>query len=149
MKRSNKGLSTIIATLIIIMLAFVAVALLWFVIKNLITGGTGQLDLTSKCLEVNVKPTKINNTIGNTYQVTLLRTGGVDEISGVKLIFSNAESETNFIADVSGNMANLEIKTVNVTVQDVTNPNKVESVVYFIDSRGNQQYCQNGESLEF
>lgn len=150
MKRvDNKGLSTIIATLIIILLVFVAVTILWFSIRNLISGGTGQIDLSAKCIDTSVKPMKVNNTNGSIYQVTVLRESGDDEIGGIKLIFTNEDSDANFIQDVSGNIGILEVKTVNVTVTGVSNPNKVEAVVYFLDNKGNDQYCQSGESFSF
>ncbi len=147
--KNKNALSTIVATLIIILLVFVAVALLWVVIKNLLTGGTDQLDLTSKCLEIEVTPTKINDTSPGVYSVTVLRNGGEDEIGGIKLIFTSESADTNYIEDVPGNIENLRLATVSVTVQDVSNPDKVEAVVYFLDNSGNQQLCQGGGSLDF
>ena len=148
-KKNKKGLSTIVATLIIILLVFVAVAILWVVIRNLLTSGTGNLDLTSKCLETEVMPTKINNTSPGVYQVTVLRNSGEDEIGGIKLIFTSESAESNYIEDVPGNIEALRLITVPVTVQGISNPDKVEAVAYFNDKSGNQQLCQGGESLEF
>lgn len=146
-KVNQKGLSTIVATLIIILLVFVAAAILWVVIRNLVSGGTGQLDLTSKCLETEVRPTKVNMTSPGVYQVTVLRNSGEDEIGGIKLIFTSESEDVNYIHDVPGNIESLRLATVVVTVQDVTNPDKVEAVVYFNDDSGNQQLCQNGFSF--
>lgn len=150
MKRlNNKGLSTIIATLIIILLVFVAVAILWVVVRGFISGGTGQLDLSSKCIDSIVTPTKVNNTATGVYQVTVFRERGEDEIGGIKLIFTGEAENANYIQDVPGNIPALSLTTVDVTIQDVTDPDKVEAVIYYVDGSGNQQYCQGGESLEF
>jgi hypothetical protein len=148
MKGDKKGLSTIVATLLIILLVFVAIGLVWVVVRNLVQGGSDSVSLTSKCLDTQVTPTKVNFSAG-VYNVTLLRSSGDDEIGGVKLIFSDEEGNSNFIYDVVGNMESLSIKTVPVIVQDVTSPNSVQVVVYFIDSSGNQQLCQTPEELNF
>ena len=146
---NRKGMSTVIATLIIILLVFVAAAILWVVIRNLVTGGSSQLDLTSKCLDTEVVPTKINLTSPGVYQVTVLRNSGDDEIGGIKIIFTSESGDVNYIHDAPGDIENLRLKTETVTVQDVTNPDKIEVVVYFNDKSGNQQMCQGGSSLEF
>lgn len=148
MKRGTKGLSTIVATLIIILLVFVAVGIVWVVVRNLVTGGSEQLDLTSKCLETTVTPTKVMSS-GANYNITVLRSGGNYEIGGIKLIFTSESSDSNFVYDSAGNIGNLNVKTIPVTVQDVSSPDKVKVVVYFLEKSGNQQYCQGGEEYNF
>jgi hypothetical protein len=119
-------------------------------VRNLITGGSDQLDLTSKCIDISVTPTKVVHE-GNVYNVTLLRGGqGAEEtIGGVRLVFSDNLSESNFIYDVPGNIGPLGVKTISANVQDISNPNKVDVVVYFLDKSGVQQYCQGAESFAF
>ncbi len=150
MRGAKKGLSTIVSTLIIILLVFVAIGIVWVVVRNLVSGGSSQLDLTSKCLDVVVTPTKVVSS-GNVYNVTVLRTGSDSEIeiSGIKLIFTGNESDSNFIHDVPGNIAPLGVKTIPVTVQDVSNPDKVEAVVYFTDNSGNDQLCADKGVFNF
>jgi hypothetical protein len=146
----RKGLSTIVSTLLIILLVFVAIGIVWVVVKNLVTGGSSQIDLTSKCLDVSVTPTRVVSS-GTVYNVTVQRNSAKSdiELGGVKLIFSSDASDTNFIQDIPGNIDALQVRTFSVDVQDVANPTEVESVVYFIDDSGKEQYCQGGESLSF
>jgi len=145
------GLSTIVSTLIIILLVFVAIGLLWVVVRNFIQGGTDSINLSSKCVDITVSPTNVGHNAtasANLYNVTLLRNGGTGDIGGVKLVFESSLGDANFLYDVSGNIIPLGIETVPVTV-DLANPNKVSAVVYFVDSKGNKQYCQNSEELSF
>jgi len=144
--KNSRGLSTIVSTLMIVLLVFVAIGIVWVVVRNLVTGGSDQLDLTSKCLEATVSPTKVMYS-GGIYNVTLLRSGGSDEIGGIKLIFSSEESEENYIHDESGNIEPLGVKTISVPVEGVPSPDKVEVVVYFLDNSGNEQLCQGSESF--
>ncbi len=150
-KRADKrGLSTIVATLIVVLLVFVAVGILWVVLRNFVSGGAEQVDLSSKCLEVSVEPTKVVNS-GGVYNVTVLRKGGDFEIAGVNLVFTGASGDTNYVYDASGDITTLALKTVSVdlTGSGVTSPNKVDAVVYFLDESGNRQFCSGGETLTF
>ena len=151
MKRDEKGLSTIVSTLIIILLVFVAVGMLWVVVRNFIQGGSNTIDLTSKCVDITVSPISVTynaSLSASLYNVTVLRNGGTGEIGGVKLVFSADNATSNFVYDDSGDLASLAIKTIPVQVTAFS-PNKVKAVVYFVDKSGNKQYCQNAEELSF
>jgi len=150
MRDFKRGLSTIVSTLIIILLVFVAIGIVWVVVRNLVSGGSSQVDLASKCLEVVVTPTKVVS-LGNVYNVTVLRTGSGSEmeISGIKLIFTSNSSDSNFIHNVPGNIAPLSVKTISVEIQDISNPDKVDAVVYFKDNSGNDQLCTDKGTYNF
>ena len=71
---NKKGLSDIIATVLIVLLAIAAVVIVWsFISKFLYTGG-GTIDVQRKCLEVDVKPIGCSNSIDTvTVKVQVLR----------------------------------------------------------------------------
>jgi len=50
----KKGLSTIVATLVIILLVLVAVGIVWVVVRNVIERGTNQVDINAKCIGAEV-----------------------------------------------------------------------------------------------
>ena len=151
----KKGLSTIVATLIIILLVLVAVGIIWVVVRNVIQGGADQIDINTRCISVEVRATKVDCVSasggGNTgvCNVTVLRSSGDDEIGGVKLIFTNDLAESNYIHDVSGNMGALDTKVVSNINTGITNASKVETIVYFVDDSGNEQLCGTASPLEF
>jgi hypothetical protein len=151
MKNNKKGLSTIVATLLIILLTLVAVGIIWVVVKNVITGGAGQVTIDAKCLAANVVATKVVNATPEIFSVTLNRAGGDDQIGGVKLAFTNADESTSYVYDVPGNMVALSTITVPVNITTVTlpNPSKVSVVVYFLDDSGNAQLCSTANQLSF
>ncbi len=155
--KQNKGLSTIVATLITILLVLVAVGIIWVVVRNVIQGGTQQIDINNKCLEIELSATKVvcapntpndggNNGICN---VTISRGSGGSEIGGIKLIFTNEAGEVNNIYTAAGNLKNLETKTFANINTTIINASKVDVVAYFLDNSGNEQLCSASSSLRF
>lgn len=157
MMKNKQGLSTIVATLIIILLVLVAVGIIWVVVRNVLEGGAGQIQSSSKCIDVMVRPTKVfcnpavapdpgNNGVCN---VTYMREAGGEEIGGIKLVFTDDAGESNYIHDVSGNINELATLTESLVTTGINNVSKVDSVVYFLDESGNEQLCSPSGSLEF
>jgi hypothetical protein len=155
MKNNKKGLSTIVATLLIILLTLVAVGIIWVVVKKVIDTGASTLDYDAMCLETEVRATQATNLTGaEAFDVTLQRTGGDAELGGVKLVFTNADEQTSYPVDVPGStypLAALATITVPVTVpiDTLLNPNKVSVVVYFIDESGKEKLCPTATQLAF
>ena len=145
----KRGLSAIIVTLILILLAIVAVGVVWVVVNNVLESGEGRVNLGSACLEVDVEPTAATSSDGITYSVTMTRSAGGDEIAGVKVIISNATG--SYVHTELGNIAPLATKTIPITMpagEVVANANKVEVIPYFTDASGNEQLCSVANPLE-
>lgn len=157
MKNNKKGLSTIVATLLIILLTLVAVGIIWIVIRNVVQTGTDQIDIDSKCLAASVEATSVVNTAGTLYDVTIVRNGGDDVLGGVKLVFTGDVGSGNLVEDVSltGTGVNAPLDALgarvieDIDLASVTNPNKVSVVVYFLDSSGNEQLCSTANQYTF
>lgn len=156
MKNNTKGLSTIVATLLIILLTLVAVGIIWVVVKNVVQGGTEQVDLDSKCLATTVVATKVTNTTAIDFSVTLSRTAGDEELGGVALVFTNEEGTESYRVDVPATtypLGPLSTLTVPVTIDPaaggITNPTRVSVVAYFLDSSGNTQLCNTANQYKF
>ena len=154
MKDNKKGLSTIVATLLIILLTLVAVAIIWVVVKNVIVKGTEQLDVDAMCLDSEVVATQVTNTSATDFLVTLNRKGGDTELGGVKLVFTDPSEATSFVVPIPGStypLAALATRTVPAPLagSGLVNPNKVSVVVYFIDEAGKEQLCKTATQLAF
>jgi flagellar basal body-associated protein FliL len=154
--KDKKGLSTIVATLLIILLTLVAVGIIWVVVKNVIQGGTDQLEIDSKCLQSNVIATSVVNVTPlaavTSYNVTLTRDSGSEEIGGVSVVFTDEEETTSVIVDVPASVYSLNLlESRVVTASDVAvlNANKVSVVIYFLDSSGDKNYCSTYNDFEF
>ncbi|MDD5588711.1 MAG: hypothetical protein PHP92_01445 [Candidatus Nanoarchaeia archaeon] len=156
--RDQKGLSTIVVTLIIILLSLVSIGIVWVVVNNLVKGGTSGVEIGSKCLEVDVAATKTNCSAVATEMycaVTLSRTGtGSDAIGGVKLVFKNETSGVSgaSIVDVPGDIPQLVTQTtasLDTGLTTTQGVNKVEVTVYFDDADGNEQLCPRTSPYSF
>jgi len=140
--KNKKGMSTVIATLLIIILVLVAVGIIWVVLKNVINSGTNQVTIVEKCIQTDIAVTSVTN-ISTVYSVVLSRQSGIDDkIDGVRIVFLN--ETTSLIKDFSGNIDMLDTvtKTADVSLQ---HPNEVNVAAYFLDKEGNKQFCQSSK----
>ena len=149
--KEKKGLSTVVTTLIIILLVLVAVGIIWGVVSNLLNRSTGTIDVTTKCLDINLEVQSVAITdpaLSNaTYTVTLHRTPtGTDEI-GAKINFFNA-TENSGILDFDELMEPLDTNSVEfVAISGVT---YIEYTPYFLDTKSNTAVlCPNTQTFEF
>jgi len=145
MEHNKKGLSMIVSTLIIILLVLVAVGIIWVVARNVIQGGSEQIEISAKCLEVSISATGVNCVQGETSDnctVTLTRAAGGEAIGGVKLAFVNAAGTANYVSTYSGDIGALETVTTDyIETVAVNETSKVEVTPFFLDSSNNEQLC--------
>jgi len=155
MNNNKKGLSTIVATLLIILLTLVAVGIIWVVVRNVIQGGTDQMEIDAKCIQANVVATNVAvfsvNASANNYNVTLSRQSGDEAIGGVKLVFTDNAETSSFIWTRPGDIAALgnAMEFVSIPVADLAVPSKVNVVVYFLDGSGAEQFCPTQNPFSF
>ena len=145
----KRGLSAVITTLIIILLVLVAVGIIWVVVRNLLQEGAEQIDISAKCLAVDmtaVSVTAVTNETGN-YSVTLKRSAGGEAIGGLKLTLFNS-TDNSGVMDFGTAPDELETKTQKIAA-GVTNANKLEYTAYFVDSSGNEQLCSQTSTFNF
>lgn len=141
---NKRGLSAIVITLMLILLAFVAVGIIWAVVNNIVTRGAEEIDATSKCLEIDFEQGVLDcsaGTSGDDCDVTVERKAGGDDVAGIKIVLTNSSAQTNYIHDEPGNINPLEVKTVIVTETGILNINEVNIVPYLEDSAGNAVDC--------
>jgi len=147
--KQHKALSTVVTSLIIILLVLVAVGIIWVVVRNVIETGTADIDVNVKCLEVDVRATAVVNTTadGETYDVTLTRKAGGDEIGGVKVVFFN-DTRNSEVIDISEKIEPLQTVTKSSGDTDIPNANKVDVTVYF-EVDGEDKLCKTVNSFSF
>jgi len=145
----KKGVSAIVATLIIVLLVIVAAGIVWVVIRNIVQDGAEQVEFGQKCLEVNLEYVSVTESSstecdpGETaYDVTLRRSAGGDEIAGVKVALLN-ETDSSELQEF-GVLEELETETATVCTE-FSDANKMEYTAYFEDAAGNPVYCQTNE----
>ena len=153
--KNNKGLSTVVTTLIIILLVLVAVGIIWGVVNNLLGKSKGTIESSTKCLDLEIRATKVvewqDNSTGEpydgNYNVTLRRTAsGDDEAIYAKLVFYRATGNTP-VLDFGVSLLPLETKTEWITSAETgnfTSASKVEVTTYYLDESGNEKLCPAG-----
>lgn len=153
---NKKGLSAIVATLIIILLAIVAFAIVSVVVRQTITKGAEGIELSGKCLDVQIEATKVvpatddlGNPIQSTWAVTLSRSASGDfPIDGVDLVFSDAADENSVRKErIKENIQPLQKFTEKVQVTEFV-PAKVEVVPFFMTKEGKIHFCENTQIFE-
>jgi len=84
---SRKGLSAIVATLIIILLVLVAAGIIWVVVRNIITEGAEEIELGRFTFDLSIKSAYID---GTNVKVNVRRSPGGGDLIGIKFIFFNS-----------------------------------------------------------
>ena len=146
--KQKKGLSTVVTSLILILLVLVAVGLIWFVIRNLVEEGSGQIELGTKCLEIDVRATAVTCASSSDCDVTLTRRSGGGNIDGVVLVFENDAGQTTTapIDDVfEVNIEPLTSVTETGIDSEITSPTKVKVTTYIKDVSGEPNYCSTAD----
>jgi len=106
--------------------ALIAVGVVWTVVNNIVERGAESIDVTAKCIEIDVEVSQSQCSPEGSCNVTILRNGGGDVIGGVKLIFNNVTRETNYVHTVAGDITLLETKTEKNIVTGIGNVNSIE-----------------------
>jgi cysteine-rich repeat protein len=87
LSRNRRGLSEIVANLIIILLVLVAVGIVWVVVRNVISSGSQQIELGQFTFDLSIKSAYVS---GTNIVVSVKRNVGGGDILGIKFIFLNA-----------------------------------------------------------
>lgn len=91
--KNNRGLSTIVTTLIIILLVFVAVGIIWAVVQGVLNEGGDTVNYSAECLAISVDVTSASCT-STDCTVTVTRGSGGGDIGGTYVVlFDDAGSK--------------------------------------------------------
>jgi hypothetical protein len=97
---NKKGLSGVVTTVLIILLALVAIGGLWVVIQNLVIEGSDQISLEKFTLSIGIESAKINYTTGLA-EVKVVRNSGQGNLSEIIFIVSDPKTSETFRVPVS------------------------------------------------
>ena len=123
LKRSDfRGLSTIVATLIIILLVLVSIGILWVVVRNVIIKNSEMVDLGSLTLDLSIEKVQIS---GSDVGVTIRRNSGKGEFVGISFVVEDSQNSEVFDEEVS--MKELEVKTFTFTLETI-NPEDIQKI---------------------
>ncbi len=84
--QDKRGLSAIVATLILILLVLVAAGIIWVVIRNIIAEGAEGIELGRFTLDLSIKSAYIDDP---NVKVNVRRSSGEGDLVGVRFVFFN------------------------------------------------------------
>jgi hypothetical protein len=151
--RNKKAMSEIVITVIMVVLALVAVAVIWQIINNLIGEKGTQISVTQKCLDVKLNIQSVSECTIDKCNVTIRRAAGGDEFDGVKVVLKSP-TDASKVIDIAGNIEELGTETLTAALVegddfDAATSNFVEATVYFIDDSGKPQNCPQKAEYNF
>ena len=146
---NKRGLSAIVATLLIILLTLIAVGIIWVAIRSFVETGSEDIDISARCFGVDVRPTGVVPVAGEAgnYSVTLDRRAGGGDIDGAVVNIFNSTNSSGII-DFGTTLTELDPKTSKI-MTNIRNGNRIESTVYILDSSGDRNYCSTTEEFNF
>jgi len=106
LKKNQRGLSTIVVTLIIVLVSLVAVGVVWVVIKNVINSGSN--DITLGKFTINLKIEDAYESSGN-ITVKVKRNVGEGDLVKIKFVLSDDENSEIITRDTD--LTELKTKT--------------------------------------
>jgi len=122
-RSSKKALSTIVATLIILLLVMVAVGIVWVVVRNVIQQGAEQVSLGKLTLDMKISQVqKVNDTNVN---VKVKRNSGEGDFVAISFIVDDGTNSE--VVTVNGTMQQLEEKTFHLILTRV-NASNIKSI---------------------
>jgi hypothetical protein len=122
-KRGVRGLSTIVATLLIILLTMVAVGIVWVVVRNVIVQSSEQVSLGKLTLNLEISKVQIINYTD--LNVTLKRNTGEGEFIGIDFIVSDGTNREVIKKNTS--LKELEVGVVQLSLTKV-NASQIKAI---------------------
>jgi len=120
---NKKGLDAVVTTLIIILLALVAIGIIWVVIVNVINNSANQISLEKFSLGLNIKNAGVS---GSDLVVNVKRTVGQGNLTGVRFVFYDGANSITIDREVP--LAQLEERNFIFTTAELGNVSLIQSV---------------------
>ena len=138
---NKRGLSAVVATIIIVLLILAAIAIIWGVINNFIVGGSGGITLGQFGIDMVIESAAINYTSGIA-TVKVVRNTGIskEKVIAIKFIVEDRRNSDVFEVFV-GDFKELERRTfeLNLTTSEILNISdiyRISIAPVFISSAG-------------
>ncbi len=133
--RSRRGMSAVVTTLLIILLALVAVGIVWVVVKNLISKGIDEVSLASVTLDMEIKKALVEEDALN---IVVKRNSGEGDLVGINFVFSDGDNSEVIRRDTSLKELGTQTFTFDLTLLDVGTITSISIVPIFKTSSGKE-----------
>ncbi len=146
--KNKKGISEIVTTIIIILLAIVVFAVVSVIVKGTVSKGAESIELSANCLDVEMHADKIAPALDGDqqfvgYNVTVSRSASGKALDGVKIIVEEGENRVTS-NDIIEKIKPLDKKTFIVAASGTPFTSAQVTVFpFFIKRSGEAFYCEN------
>jgi hypothetical protein len=133
--KNRKGLSTIVVTLILIVLALVAVGAVWLVVNNVIKSNSSQIGTSGLTLSMDIEHVYQDN---NSVNVGVVRNAGEGTVTKIKFIFSDGTNSAAVTREV--NLSELQARNFVFQIAEInlSSIKSISIVPYYIGNNGNE-----------
>ena len=137
---NKRGLSLIITTLILIVLVLVAVGIIWFVVKNVISGGAEGIAIGKFIVDAEIQNVNIDNSTNNV-SLTVKRKPGKGDITGIKFIFYDGANSEIITREIT--LTELESRRFNFHLINLDVDNLIRISIVPIFKTGDKETIGN------
>ncbi len=115
----KRGISQVVTTMILILLAIIAIGIVWYVVTNIINQNSQEIDLGKIINTVKIDEAK-TGVFTSSVKIT---NNGRDRLTQVKMVFSDGQSSIENISDVS--LGQFESKKIVISLNGSMIPRSV------------------------
>lgn len=133
--KGKRGLSDVVITVIIILLSLVAIGVVWFVVSNILSEGSGEIGIEQFSIDVNFLRASVNTAAGEV-SVTVKRATGSGTMTGMKFIVSDGLNSEEFVRNDA--LTELQERTYVLELQSLNPANLRTAEVAPIFTRNNE-----------
>ena len=137
----KRGMSELIATVLVVLLALAAVVMIWAFLKSSLEGAGEAINLKTECLTVNVKPTGCTyNAITNATKINVqLVQGAPTYVVGIAEFSDGSTKVGNATAPAA--LGTQPITTSTATSKPLT----AKAAAVVSDDKGNSEICTESD----
>ena len=106
---NKRGLSSIVIKLILILLAVIAIVIVWIAVRNVIFSGSEEINIGKFTTKINIEDVKFNP---NSVDLKIKRYVGIGDVSGIKVVFFDGLTYETF--EYNSEIKELEEKTITL-----------------------------------
>jgi hypothetical protein len=140
---NKRGLSNVVSTVLIILLAIAAVVIIWQFVRPTIENAGSQL--SSDCFQLDLEVVSCVDNGDDTADITYRWVGGEVDLSEVKVLVYDSTG-VNSVAD--GTLPNfLETQNASADVSGISNVTEASVVGVIINEAGQELTCQESSKV--
>lgn len=135
--KNNKGVSTIIATILMILFVLIAAGVVWVIIQNILSDQTEEISTGLERITLTIVGSSVNIT-SSEVSLVINRDIGKGKLTKVKIILYNEDGESYAEDAEASTLTELGSKKFSISTGGLTNINKI-SVAPIVESSSGKE----------